>query len=240
MRATLAIITLGAGLGLVLPALAADAPSATPAQLVALREILARPEFQAAQGRSLLDQLLDPLRAGLRWLVAQIWRFLENLLAGLPLPSFQDSGDGIMLAVVGVGVIILLVAGILLYRLARGSVAADAGLAMPGVSRALRAAEELAHAQELAGAGQVRQALHHHYRAVLLRLNERDHLLLDSTLTNRELLPRLTAPPEVAGPFAELVARFDRLWYGQANCSPEEYAAFARLADQVWQGAGAS
>jgi hypothetical protein len=145
-----------------------------------------------------------------------------------------------MLAVVGVGLVILLIAGIALYRLARGSVADDAGLSVPGVVRAPRAAEELARAHGLAQAGQARLALHHHYRAVLLRLDERDRLHLDSTLTNRELLPRLTAPPEVAGPFAELVVRFDRLWYGQHDCSPEEYAAFARLADRVWQGAGAS
>src|SRR5690606_15535276 len=120
---------------------------------------------------------------------------------------------------------------IVLFRLARGSVADDADLSVPGVTRAPRAADELARAYALAQAGRSRQALHHHYRAVLLRLDERNNLPFDDALTNRELLPRLTAPPEVAAPFAELVARFDRLWYGQPDCSAEEYAAFARLAD---------
>jgi hypothetical protein len=75
---------------------------------------------------------------------------------------------------------------------------------------------------------------------VLLRLDERDYLSLDRALTNRELLPRLTGAPEISGPFSELVTRFDRLWYGQADCSPDEYAEFARLADRIWQGAGAA
>jgi hypothetical protein len=48
----------------------------------------------------------------------------------------------------------------------------------------------------------------------------------------------LTADPALAGPFAELVARFDRLWYGQTDCSADEYAAFAQLGDRVWHAAG--
>jgi hypothetical protein len=142
--------------------------------------------------------------------------------------------------IVGIGLVIVLVAGFLLYRLARGSMAGDADLTVATPGRSPRAAEELARARGLAQAGRARQALHHHYRAVLLRLDERDHLLLDSALTNRELLPRLADRPELAAPFGELVVRFDRLWYGQADCSPEEYAAFAQLADRVWHGAEAA
>jgi hypothetical protein len=240
MRATLAILALVAGLGLVLPVLAADAPSATPAQLAALREILARPEFQAAQGRSLLNRLLDPLRSGLRWLAQQLGEILRYLFGDLPLPGINVDGPSTVYVIVGVGLVIVVAAAFLLVRLARGSVAGDAELAATSAGRSPRAAEELARAHELAQAGLARQALHHHYRAVLLRLDERDHLLLDGALTNRELLPRLTPRPELAAPFGELVVRFDRLWYGQADCSSEEYAAFAQVADRVWQGAGAA
>ncbi len=75
---------------------------------------------------------------------------------------------------------------------------------------------------------------------MLLRLDERDHLPFDGTLTNRELLPRIGARPELAGAFGELVTTFDRLWYGQPACSLEEYAAFARLARPVWAAAEAT
>ena len=71
-----------------------------------------------------------------------------------------------------------------------------------------------------------------------LRLDERDHLPFDGALTNRELVPRLTAAPALADPFAALVERFDRLWYGQTTCTADEYAAFAQLGERVWQAAG--
>jgi hypothetical protein len=72
---------------------------------------------------------------------------------------------------------------------------------------------------------------------VLRRLDERDHLPLDGTLTNRELVPRIGTRPELAGAFGELVATFDRLWYGQSACTLEEYAAFAQQAQRVWVAA---
>jgi hypothetical protein len=233
--AVLALLLASLG-GWALPALATDAPSATPAQLAALEEILARPEFQAAESRSFFDRLLDPIRAWVRWLIGQVWALLVRLLG----PTLDAGGSTIVLATVLLGLGIVGGAALLLYRLAGGAVADDAPLATVGAGGRPRAAEELARARELARAGLARRAVHHHYRAILLRLDERDYLALDAALTNRELLPRLAATPTLAGPFAELVARFDQLWYGQTDCSPVEYAAFARLADRVWQGTGAS
>ena len=143
-----------------------------------------------------------------------------------------------MYVVVALGALVLIVMAVMLRRLMRGSLAGDAAFADLSLGGPPRAADELAQARALAQAGDARRAVHHHYRAVLLRLDERDHLPFDGALTNRELLPRLTAAPALADPFAELVARFDRLWYGQTDCSAEEYAAFAQLGDRVWQAAG--
>ncbi|MFN8635978.1 MAG: DUF4129 domain-containing protein [Chloroflexota bacterium] len=219
------------------PALAADPPpsSATPAQLAALQQILRRPEFQAAENRSLLDRLLDPIRLWLRQLGQRILALLARVIG----PLVANGGGAVILwAVVGVSLVVVLGAAFLLRRLMRGAVAEDATLGgFLGAVRSPRAAEELARAGEAAQVGDARRALHHHYRAVLLRLDEREHLSLDSALTNRELLPRLAAAPALAEPFGALVARFDRLWYGQTDCSAEEYAGFAALADRVWQAA---
>jgi hypothetical protein len=206
---------------------------ATPAQLAVLTEILARPEFRAAEGQSLLDRLRAFVQSWINWLVYQVMQWLGWLFG----PVSDDGGSVVVLAAVGLGVVIVLAAALLLYRLAGGTVTGDAALAGASLVGLPRAADELARARELAQAGQSRRALHHHYRAVLLRLDERDHLSLDGALTNRELLPRLTAAPELADPFEALVSRFDRLWYGQTNCSPEEYAAFAQLAERVWHAA---
>ena len=204
-----------------------DAPSATAAQLAALQEILARPEFQVAEGRSILDRLLDPIRSWLRWLGWELLRLIGWLLE----PASGVSGEAILYVIVGVALVILIGVALMLRRLMRGTLAGDAVLADASTAGRPRAADELARARAFAQAGDRRRAVHHQYRAVLLRLDERDHLPFDGTLTNRELVPRLTAAPT-------LVSRFDRLWYGQTDCSAEEYAAFAALSDRVWQAAG--
>jgi hypothetical protein len=212
-----------------------EAPAATPEQLAALQAILARPELQVAERRSLLDGLLDPIRVWVRWLGTELMRLLGWILE----PAADLDGAVILYAIVGVALVMLIGVALTLRRLMRGSLTGDAALAAAAVVGRPRAADELTRARALAQAGETRQAVHYLYRAMLLRLDERDHLPFDGTLTNRELLPRLTAAPELANPFAELVARFDRLWYGQTDCSADEYATFAALADRVWQAAGA-
>lgn len=228
------VALLVAGLLEAWPVLAASAPSATPEQLAALDEILSRPEFQAAQGRSALDRLLDPLRSWVRWL----GRELARRLAWLFEPAVEGGETVVLGVVVGGGIIILAGVALVLRRLAGGALAGDAALADPIQAGSPRAADELTRARTLARAGEARRAIHHHYRAILLRLDERDHLPYHGSLTNRELLPRLTAAPALAEPFAALVSFFDRLWYGQTDCSAADYAAFAELADRVWEAAG--
>ncbi|MGE3268076.1 MAG: DUF4129 domain-containing protein [Chloroflexota bacterium] len=210
-----------------------DVPSATPGQLAALDEILARPEFQAPLGQNLLAEYLARFR---NWL----WSWLLWLLS--PLRSLFGDGVGVdgaavMYGALAAGIIVLVVVVVLVRRWTRGRLAGDAALADVQAAGPAQATDELARAQALAGAGDVRQAVHHHYLAVLLRLDELDHLRFDGALTNRELLPRLAAW-ELAEPFEALVARFDRLWYGQTTCSPAEYAEFRQLAARVWDAAG--
>lgn len=211
------------------PAADEAAPSATPAQLAALQAILARPEFRAAEGRGALDRLLDPARSALRWLAGELLRWTAR--------AVRAGGDAVPIGLAIAGVVGLAVVGLLVRRLLRGAVVANAAIQASQEAGPPRAADERARARALAAAGAYRQAIHHEYRAVLLWLDERDHLAFDGALTNRELLPRLTAAPALAGPFAALVDRFDRLWYGQADCSREEAAAFAALAAQVWRAA---
>ena len=200
---------------------------ATPEQIAALREVLARPEFGSAAGRGVLDRLLDPARSVVRWVVAEIIRLIGRLLDG--------NGAAVSYATVAVGVAVTAAAGLMVRRLLRGTLATEAALAGAGPTRPVRADEELARARSLAEAGDLRAAIHHRYLAVLRRLDERGLLRFDRALTNRELLPRVPADAAVATSLAPLVARFDRLWYGQSTCSREEHEEFARLADRVWE-----
>lgn len=210
-----------------------DAPSATPEQLVALHEILARPEFQAATGRSLLQEYLDAIRNWIWSWVVWALEWLDSLLG----PAREAVGAGLVYGLIAVSAVIIVGALVLVVRLSRGGIASESAIPDLAESGQPRAADELARAQERAAGGNPRLGIHHLFRAILLRLDEREHLRLDGSLTNRELLPHLAAAPELAEPFTALVARFDRLWYGQQTCSQDEYAAFRALADRVWQAA---
>ena len=212
----------------------ADAPSATPEQLGVLDEVLARPEFQVSLGNSLFQGYLDAIRA---W----VWSWIVWLLDPL-LELFRRDGEVIapvlVYSLIAVSLIIVLGGVVLIRRFSRGSVAGDGALADFAETGRPRAADELARSRDAATSGDPRQAIHYLYLAVLLRLDEREHLHFDGALTNRELLPRLTAASALADPFEALVSQFDRLWYGQKRCTTEEYEAFRQLAERVWQAAG--
>jgi hypothetical protein len=212
-----------------------DAPAATPGQLALLDEILARSEFQAPLGSALLQEYLDAIRtwawSWIDWLLKPLWDLLaDNSDTIAPIIVFSAISVSLVVVVSGIW---------LIFRLSHGSVAGDGALAEFSETGRPRAADELARAREHAASGDPRQAIHHLYLAILLRLDERDHLTFDGALTNRELLPRLTAARELSEPFAALVTEFDRRWYGQTACTAEEYTAFRVLADRVWQAAGA-
>jgi hypothetical protein len=231
MRPALAAgLILGAAL-ILLPgfALAQAAQPASPEQLEALQRVLARPEFQAAEGRGLLDRLFDPLRVVVQAGLRQVARLVYGLLAG--------GGEGGDLARWLTAVAILVGAAVVVARLSRGGLAPEAVLAEAGPGGPPRAQAELERAAALARAGDLRGALHHRYLAVLRRLDERSLLVFDDALTNTELLPRLAGSPAAAAALRPLVAAFDALWYGQSGCTPEQYARFSALADRAWEAA---
>ena len=209
--------------------LVAQAPSATPEQLERLHAILARPEFQSAEGGARLEHLLAPLRNA-------ILSFLLNLVRSIA-PGLEGSGD--LLRVVGITVAVVVSAAALLafVRIARGSMAAEAELRPAELRRAPSAEEELALARGYAAAGELRRAIHHQYVAVLRRLDERGALRFDASMTNREHLGRAAASPGLAASLEPLVLAFDRLWYGQPSCSAAEYEAFSTLAARAWHTA---
>ncbi len=202
---------------------------ATPEQLALLREILGRPEFLAEEGRGVLDILLDPVRLAIGAAFLEVIRALARLLAA--------GGGASGVALLAIALVVVGAAGLVVWRLARGTLAAEAELAVETPAGPPRAEVELARAHALARAGELRPAVHHRYLATLRHLDERGLLLFDRSRTNREHLGRITAGPGLAGSLEPLVATFDRLWYGQSSCTAEEYARFAALADRVWSAA---
>jgi hypothetical protein len=210
-------------------AIALAAETATEQQLQTLRDILARPEFQVAQGRGILDVALDPVRRLIRALLSHVIRFIASLF------DVEAGPSGMVGPLIAIGVTI--VAALVVLRLSRRMLAAEAALDETTAVGPPRADQELARSSALAQAGDWRGAVHHRYLAVLRRLDERGQLPFEGSLTNRELLPH-AASAQLQQALSPLVAEFDQLWYGQSGCSAEEYARFASLADRAWQAAG--
>ena len=211
------------------PRVTAGEPSVvTSEQLAVLERVLARPEFQLDEGRSALDRLLDPVRSVLRAAWLTVARWLVEHLSGEAGKAVGGVGAWLAAGLVGLGLVIVL-------RLSRGTLAAQVRLAATSSAGPPRAEAELARAERLAAAGDLRGAVHHRYLAVLRRLDERDLLRFDQALTNRELLPRAATRPTMQVALVPLVEQFDRLWYGQSSCSPAEYATFVQLANRAWR-----
>lgn len=210
---------------------AAQQPRSEPAtveQLATLQRILARPEFQAAEGRGVFDTALGPIQAWIRTYLDPIRRALLQALGSLA------GAEPTRYGVAGVSVLAALVVLLIVLRLSRGGLLAEAELAMAAAAGPPRAEAELARAEALARAGKFRAAAHHRYLAALRRLDQRGLLPFDPSLTNREHLVRAGASPPVAEALAPLVQAYDGLWYGQDTCTAEEYGRFAALADGAW------
>lgn len=229
------LAAVGTGLG-AWAAEAAQAPAgqagaaAGPEQLAALREILARPEFWDGEGGAAWLEAFKPLRTLLAALVLNLARGLAALQ--------RASGDAPEYALVVVALVVAGLAGVAFWRLAGGTLAAEAELETAGGSALPTAEHELTLAGAAARDGRWRQAIHHRYLAVLRRLDERGLLRFDGSLTNLEYLDRASDSPGLSGALTPLVRAFDRLWYGQVECSARDYDAFGALADRAWRTAG--
>ncbi len=201
----------------------------------ALADVLAREEFQPApeeeQSRSLWQRFLSWIDS----VLTPIFEWIDRLFGG--------SGDGnspasIVMAIVGVLVIIGIVA--FAVRSVRESMT-------PGVTRLANgaaeehytSAEARAEAERLFAAGEYRAALRLLYLATLIRWEEAGRLRFDRSLTNREVVARVTLQGDapLLGQLSPLVDRFDRVWYGGATCTAEDYTNFASLADRAWEAA---
>ncbi len=101
-----------------------------------------------------------------------------------------------------------------------------------------RSADELwREAEALAGKGQYREAVRLLYLAVLFVLDRKRLLRYEPTRTNGEYVRQVRlaeeAPAELHAPFERLTALFERKWYGDRTCEPDEHDACKTLAREV-------
>ncbi len=125
-----------------------------------------------------------------------------------------------------IGVIVFFV------RNLRRNIAAEESLPTQGEA-VLTAREALTRAQSFVAAGDYRAAMRLLYLAALLSLDERGVLKYDPSWTNREHVHALAKHPALASALAPIVETFDRVWYGFANVTPDEFAEFRRRVQEM-------
>jgi hypothetical protein len=204
-----------------------------------LGEVLADPRFHPRTLLDLVPGFLLPLAifvVDLANVIASIVRWPFDRLFDL-LGDFVDSQffrPAMAIGAIGVvgGLVLLYRRGLRAALIAQAEAAAQP-LALPPTS-----AEALAAAREKAQIGDYRAACHFVFLSTLLAIEERGVAHFDRSATNREHLARLAREPagsaaELGRALAPIVARFDRLWYGQATVTAADYQDLLALAEQI-------
>jgi hypothetical protein len=93
-------------------------------------------------------------------------------------------------------------------------------------------AEHLRRADAAIAAGRSREGLHELYLFALAGLAAHETIRFDPALTDRELLARAAAIPQIA-PLRALVALHERVWFGLKPAGPDDAARARALAEQV-------
>jgi hypothetical protein len=204
-----------------------------------LDEVLADTRFHPRNWLSLLPSFLLPAALLIVTIVELIWsvvrwpfdRLLDLLRIMVDSPYFGPAALVGAVAIAG-GLVLLFRRG-LGAALVGQSEAAAAKLDLPPTSQ-----DALVAAQQSASEGQYREACHFVFLSTLLWIEEQGIARFDRAATNREHLARLlgeTAVPPfgLAGALEPVVARFDRVWYGQPTATDADYQELRALAERL-------
>jgi len=193
--------------------------------LLPLKEILSRPEFQWQQEAQTL-QLPD-------WLVS----FYESLLNFLERVIFQTGTmiyEGRTLLKIA-GVIIFILSLFFISRGLSRSVVREAQLAAEhdGNNELLTSKGALKRAETLSMQGDYRNAIRYLYLSSLLVLDEQGLMRYDRSRTNREYLRSVSSKPELAKPLQDVIDVFDRVWYGFEGVDEKTYQSYVERVDEL-------
>jgi hypothetical protein len=192
----------------------------------ALENIVSSPPFAGARGVGLLDYL------GLR-----LHEWLDALLGAL-LPSGAPAGvwrlaQGLLIALAAAVVALIVTVGargILETLVAAPTQPADplrpdAGLDASGARH---------RAGELASRGAYREAVRYQFLAMVLDLDARDLVRLDTAAADRDLVRQARRRDGLLGNLlAEAARRFEAAWFGHHPCGAADYADMEGLAGRL-------
>jgi uncharacterized protein DUF4129 len=210
---------------------AIDAGVADVDQLIAIADRAANPPFNVAQANARLRDLgvAEEARSTSNDLFTAIGSLLARLFpsadAQLPPGSVE-----LTLTIAGAGLLAVIVA--ILLRGVRERIRRETVQPGAHAEATASAAVQLAAAERAAISGDPRAALHAFYRYAILTLAERRMLRYEPSLTDRELLERASALPQLET-LRELISLHDRAWFGLKGATVEEADHARDLAERA-------
>ena len=223
------------------------APTATASDRA--KEILGRSEFATAPPRPVEVEDEDGSSSWLRetWLKFLAWLLKPSERevrphSPDPLPNLGMGAAGAVVIVLVAAMVLLLI--VVLVRSLRTQAQDRPELevlaeAAPGTgtgeqSALARPPEGWASlADDLAAAGNFREAVRHLYLALLSRLHRAGAIDYDPTLSNWDYCRGFRGRREWLPTFRELTLRFDFAWYGSTDVGQDGYLAFRRLSQPI-------
>jgi len=189
-----------------------------------LQSILARPEFQWAEARTV------ELPKWLQNLVDGFFNLMERIALRLQNTAYYGRVPLILAAALLFALSLVYISRNLSRNLVR-----DAQLAAEGGDgdEMLTSRGAMQRAQTLSGKGDYRSAIRYLYLSSLLALDEQGLLRYDRSRTNREYLRSVSAKPGVAVPLRDVIDVFDRVWYGFESVDEQAYRSYVERVDEL-------
>jgi len=196
----------------------------TVQDILPLKEILARPEFQWDTATAL--QAPD-------W-VQKIFDFIASLIDRLTY-AVQNTVYYGRIPLIIAGVIIFALSLFFIARNLSRSLVREAELATGNgdSDSTLTSTGAMQRAQTLSSQGDYRNAVRYLYLSSLLILDEQGLLRYDRSRTNREYLRSIASKPQLASPLRDVIDVFDRVWYGFEAVDDETYRSYVKHVDEL-------
>ena len=170
---------------------------------------------------------------GLLGLIALFLGLIARAFSFVTRQTISAIDPAVLLAiVVGVGLAIALIVLGVLGRGVRERIRREALSGDVRVGATEDPAEHLRRADAAIAAGHAREALHELYLFALAALAARGTIRFDPALTDRELLARAAAIPQI-GSLRALVALHERAWFGLKPADRDDAARARELAERV-------
>lgn len=198
-----------------------------------MNEVLATSRYDRLTGRRV--DIREIIR---EWLQDALYRLFSRLNINIGTPEFRYNLDVISTTFVIIGIILVIVASIVLYRTFRKRKQVkyhDISDIFEELAKKNYTVSELIDLSQ--NADNRRLAIRYRYIAVLLSLNEKQIIEITPSATNGLILHQIkAAAPTFLPPFECTADVFHRAWFGYKNIDDGLYNNFTNAVDYIING----